>query len=538
MNIFTIHLNKTQNIIINIDVNYSDKGGDKMQKKGIFIFLLLIIGICAVSTASAADDVDALSSDESSLEEISADLEDNPLEESDEGENLAVSQDSPISKDASDEELSVVYSSWYTINLQDYYEISSTKRETISFYMEPCYYSSESYHFYLRVVDLNGNTVLNKELKGTETEKRDYHPKFDKNTIAPGTYVLGAVNYDDNVVMDTAVLRVTGTATISANNYDSNYNSGAKMTVKMTAQTTGNPITSSYVSVKFTNTKTKKTVTKKYLLDSNGQASFIPPVGVGTWTVQYSSADNLITANTVQKTAIIRKSAVKIQAYNVLEYKGYKTTLKAKVTTAGGKKVNEGKVFFRINGKTFNAPVKNGVASKQLKIGKVKTYTYVAKFKGANYKDSKAVKAKAVLKKPIKTKIIFSNKAVYTGTAKKVVIKVLTADGRKVKDGKIKIRSLGQTTYGPVKNGKALAYVNGLNIMKHFKGFTKNGETYKRSITNKVAIKYMPASHKFKSSVKAAKVTSKFKCPCGKTSTHYHYTYGYYYTYKYKIAVV
>ena len=100
------------------------------RKKRILILLLLIISICAVSTASAADDVDVLSADDANLEETSIELEaneENILEKSSEGENLAVSEDSSISSmDTSDEKLSVVYSSWYTIDLQDYYDISST----------------------------------------------------------------------------------------------------------------------------------------------------------------------------------------------------------------------------------------------------------------------------------------------------------------------------------------------------------------------------------------------------------------------------
>lgn len=512
-----------------------------MLKKLILILLLLIIGICAVSTSTATDDVDVLSADDANLEETSTELEENEeniLEKSSEEESLAVSEDSSISSmDTSDEVLSVLYSSWYTIDLQDYYEISSTKKETISYYMEPCTYSSESYHFYLRVADLNGNIVFNKELIGTETTARNYHPSFEKNTFAPGTYVLGAVNYDDNGVMDTAVLRVSGTAVITASNYYSYYNSGAKMTVKMTDQATGNPITSSYVTVKFTNKKTKKTVTKNYLMNSNGQASFTPPVGAGTWTVEYSSADVDINASVVQKTATITKPAVKIKAFKVTEYKGFKIKLKAKVTS-GGKKVNEGKITFKINGKTYTAAVKNGIATKKVKLSKVKTYKYTSKFKGTNYKDSKKVKAKAVMKERVKTKIVIKDQSVYTGSTKKVIIKVLTKSGKKVKNGKIKIISSGETTYGPVKNGKAIAYVYGLDIMKHFKGFTKNGETYKKSITNKVKIKYIPNSHKYKASKKTVKVTSKFKCLCGKTGTHYHYTKGYYYIHKYKIAVV
>ena len=59
-----------------------------------------------MSTASAADDVDVLSADDANLEETSTeldDIEENILEKSSEGENLAVSEDSSIlSQDTSD----------------------------------------------------------------------------------------------------------------------------------------------------------------------------------------------------------------------------------------------------------------------------------------------------------------------------------------------------------------------------------------------------------------------------------------------------
>ena len=117
-----------------------------------------------------------------------------------------------------------------------------------------------------------------------------------------------------------------------------------------------------------------------------------------------------------KKTATITKPAIKIKAFKVTEYKCFKIKLKAKVTS-GGKNVNQGKVTFKINGKTYTAAVKNGIATKKVKLGKVKTYKYIAKFKGANYKDSKMVKAKAVMKKCVKTKIVIKDQSVYTGSA-------------------------------------------------------------------------------------------------------------------------
>jgi hypothetical protein len=174
-------------------------------------------------------------------------------------------------------------------------------------------------------------------------------------------------------------------------------------------------------------------------------------------------------------------------------------------------------------------------------LSKTKTYKYTAKYNGnTNIKASKKVKAKAILKKRLKTKIVMKKQyKVYSNVLSKIItIKVKTASGKKVKDGKIKVRCNGVTTYGAVKNGKIKLSLSGLG-MKHFKSMKGNTETYKKSITKVAKLKYIPTSHKYKASSKKSKVVSRFKCPaCGKTSTHKHYAIGYFYTHVQIIRVV
>ena len=58
-------------------------------------------------------------------------------------------------------------------------------------------------------------------------------------------------------------------------------------------------------------------------------------------------------------------------------YQGIKFNLKATVKSSSGKKVNEGYVLFKIKGKKYKVPVKNGVAKKKIKISKVSKGKYL-----------------------------------------------------------------------------------------------------------------------------------------------------------------
>ena len=520
-----------------------------MLKKHYIILLFFIIGVCTISCVSATDDVgDIFATNEEDIgnnlnsddyETVEDDVVSLVSENNNEEILSSINDDAVLFKEKSEDVLSgyPVYSYQYSIEINDDYTISSTKGGSIYYYLSPykmVYW--DNYNFKFLVAD-NQQIVLqsvNYKSDANTATAGNYKHTFAANSLKPGTYTIAAVNNADNKIMSVKTLKVSGNAVITANDFNGVYNSGT-MTARVT-DTSGSPLGAMTLKAVFT--KGKTSITKYYKTDSNGVISFIPPVGVGTWSVTFSSALAHVTASSVQKTAVVNKAPVKIKAYKAIEYKGFKLILKAKVTS-NGKNVNEGTVAFKINGKTYKAAVKNGIATKKIKLKKVKTYKYTAKFTGNNFKSSKKVNAKAVLKKRLATKIIFKPHTVYSNVLSKIAtVKIKTTSGKNVNGGKLKVVANGVTSYATVKKGKVKVILYGLG-MKHFKGFKGNTEIYRKYIHKIAKLKYIPTSHKYKSSSKKVKLTSQFRCPaCGKTSTHNHYSVGRYYVHTQVIKVV
>lgn len=447
-------------------------------------------------------------------------------------EKFANSQDnSQLTKDQSQETLSSSSYALYSITLNEAYEISSDKSGKITGKISPPPLYMPGYSFNLFVMDVNSNVIYkSSDISGYATS---FTHTIAANKLSPGTYALLAINDYEGHVMASSILKVKGNGVINAGDYNAVYMSGNKMTARITDKKTGKPLSALDIKVTFSDGKT--TLTNYYVPDANGEISFIPPVGIGTWTVSFTSNQANVNTGTVVKTAVITKAPVSVKAKKVTGYKGFKTTLKADVKSNGAN-VNEGTVKFKINGKSYNAPVKNGVATAKVNLKKAKNYKYTAQFTGNNFEKAKISKAKAALKNRVGTKIILKNQRVYTDQSRYININVKTADGHKVKDGKIKINSRGKVTYGPVKKGKVKALVYGMSTI-NYKGKTSTTTYYKHAVTVPIKLKYIPGSHKYKSSKKKIKCTSVFRCNCGKTSSHYHYYHGSYGIYKRLIHV-
>ncbi|WP_407374393.1 hypothetical protein [Methanobrevibacter sp.] len=86
----------------------------------------------------------------------------------------------------------------------------------------------------------------------------------------------------------------------------------------------------------------------------------------GTHKIKIYIADSFYTADPIEITVKITKENAKVKASKYTTTGKY-VILKATVTS-NGKKVNEGKVKFKIKGKTYTVKVKKGVATKKLKI--------------------------------------------------------------------------------------------------------------------------------------------------------------------------
>ena len=315
-----------------------------------------------------------------------------------------------------------------------------------------------------------------------------------------------------NTVMDAAILNVEGNAIITASDYTSNYKSGAATTVKITDKDTGLPLKYVEGKIEISNGKTQY-----FFTDSKGQFSWVPSLSAGTYKATYSLSENFkhVSTASVTRNIVINKSPVSVKATKASAYIGSKVKLKASVTSEG-KNVKEGKVTFKINGKTYAANVKNGVATKLVKLPKAKKYAYTATFKGANFQKAKAASSVVTIKPKIATKIIVKNQKAYRGSPKAFYVTVKTASGKIVKSGKVKIIDTVKVN----KKGKAKFYATAnWNYIKQ----VGNTVYFKKSVTKTLNVKYTPASAAYKPSKTKMKITLLYKCTyCGSKTSHSH----------------
>ena len=379
-------------------------------------------------------------------------------------------------------------------------------------------YNTYAYDFYVRILDSSGNQLFNvneynsTDLYGTITYT------FNGTAFAPGTYTVNLVNYYDDVLMDSATLHVINAAGIlSAGNYAALYNSGTTFNVKLTESGTNRAIPNALVKLVFK--KGSKTYTRTAYTDSSGYVKINPNIPVGTYSVQISAGTG-VSASSITRTATVKKTGIKLKISKIKTYQGIKFNLKATVKSSSGKKVNEGYVLFKIKGKKYKVPVKNGVAKKKIKISKVSKGKYTAKYlANSNYKSKKATNKFAVLKR-YATKVTTKNVKGYGGTTKTLTAIVKTKSGKKVKSGYVVFTSSGGFyDYAKVKNGKAKIRYSFYNYYYYYY------YTYYYSKNTKFTIKakYYPSTYKYKGSSSKFKVTHKYKCIyCGKKKSHYH----------------
>lgn len=206
-------------------------------------------------------------------------------------------------------------------------------------------------------------------------------------------------------------------AVIHANDYSSYYGSGKKITVKVN-DNHGKPLKNVRVAIVF-NTGThgfKHT-------DRNGKVYFNVKQNAGYHKANIYLKDSFYVCDDVDIGVKVTKAPVKLSVSKIKSKTNKYTTLKAVVKNKKGSKVTQGIVKFKINGKTYSAKVKKGVAAKKIKLKKAKTYTYKAVFSAKNYK-SKSASSKVIVKKHIKR--YYYKKGGYSfGVSKKQQRKIL-----------------------------------------------------------------------------------------------------------------
>ena len=495
------------------------------KKKYMILLSLILVSLCALSCVSASEDADAtVAIGDADIDPVEASI-DEGLEtnvedglSSDETEALTVDN-------SNDDKASSPYYYEYEVEVYDK-TIHNWQNESVRIFITPSEDDYYTYDFYVNLYNPNGVRIVHDNVDGTEAVSYvDYIiPSYG---LSIGEYRLEIENYEDGEILSTATLTVVSDpfyAIISAENYNAYYNSGVQYSIRVTESETGYGL--SGVSIKIVFSNSKNTYTRYYTSGSDGYIKFDPKIPVGTYTVTISSNNAHVIASSIVKSATVKKSSVSMSLAKASTYQGYKLTLKATVKSQG-RNVNEGTVKFTINGKTYSVAVKNGVATKSIKLKKVKTYKYTATFVGDNF-NTKKVAGKAKVNKRYATKIVIKNKKGYYNTKKTITVKVKTKSGKKVKDGYIYVGS--SDSYSKVKNGKAKLYVTFSGNYKKGKYSYSSGFTFyfKKSVSTKFKLKYVPKSLKYKASTKKFKITSKYRCPdCHKKSSHSHSINGY-----------
>ena len=331
---------------------------------------------------------------------------------------------------------------------------------------------------------------------------------------------------NDNTLGNSTGENTTTEGVITASDLKTEYHSGKTIKVTVTDKTTGKGIATTLKVQYVQNGKIAKEAS--YKTDSNGVAQITTalPVGKYVFKISHDDTKDNVTAAAVSKVLSIVKTTTKVTAKKASAYKGYKVTLKAVLSkTKDGKKVNEGKVKFKINGKTYTVKVKNGAATKKIKLTKVKTYKYTAQCLGnENIKKCKVASGKAVVKNTYETKIVVNNIRGQSGDKVKYQIQVLTQSGKKVTSGQVKITWNGKSLVCNVTNGvvKLIGTLGG-----NFKETIKGNDYYYKQFTTKFKAKYIPTSLKYKESSAKYKMVSTYKCGvCGKTDSHTHIVNG------------
>ena len=164
------------------------------------------------------------------------------------------------------------------------------------------------------------------------------------------------------------------------------YNSGKAFNIKVINKTNGKAIKLTKVRVNvFKNGKIVKNAKyyNYYYVGEEFGADITPDhIKVGSYKIKISSADKKVKAEPVTKNIKIAKTSIKLQAKKASISSNDTIQLKAVLKFKNNEKVNEGKVKFTIDGKSYTANVKNGVATKNIKVKDLKSKQYQVKFLG------------------------------------------------------------------------------------------------------------------------------------------------------------
>ena len=253
-------------------------------------------------------------------------------------------------------------SSDYSVNVSD---ISVNDSGSIPMTISSASGYSYKYCYYLKVYDSNGGEKISQFYSGTSSVAYK-SCSISSYKLSPGTYNIKIINYKDNHVMDTAILRVKLNTYVSAKDIQTTYGSSKNLIV--TLKDDNGILIGKTVSVKLNG------VMYSGITNSSGQISIKVPSNLtpATYTALITfEGDNYYTASSGQVKVVVSKVTPKITIKSVSGYQGKSVRLTAIVKNDLGFRIKYCMVAFKINGKTYNVKTNSkGLAIFKIKIPK------------------------------------------------------------------------------------------------------------------------------------------------------------------------
>lgn len=204
---------------------------------------------------------------------------------------------------------------------------------------------------------------------------------------------------------------------IVAKDYNSYYDSGKALVVRV-MDYDGDVVDDVDVNIRYSSKNVDYECS-----DDDGKCYFYVDENVGSQRAKIFLDDYRYTVAPLIIKVKVTKAPVKFAVSKVTSKTNKYATLKAVVKDKWGNKINQGSVKFKINGNKYKVKVKNGVATKKIKLKKAKTYYYSAVFSAKNY-DTKKASSKVIVKQAKKT---------YTYKKGKFSFKVSESQYKKIK---------------------------------------------------------------------------------------------------------
>ena len=227
----------------------------------------------------------------------------------------------------------------------------------------------------------------------------EYINSISTSSLKEGVYVFKILNKNDAVVTQSKVTIKKIPTQVYVENDEVYINTKGVLFINLINKNTGDGI-SGNVKVKFNG----KTYTC-HIKNGKGILTFKSLSKFKKYSCSIIYAGNINYKPSSDKfviTVVKSDSDIYVDSMNNIKPLS-KITVKAKVTFGYGAKVKSGVVKFKINGKTFNAKIKKGIAKVTLKSPKkVKTYTCKAIFLGNKNIKSSSTKFKITVKKSVK----------------------------------------------------------------------------------------------------------------------------------------